>query len=199
MVADNERPCKRCQKRNIQCSSHSLDQMGSESSPEKTHKLNDFPDQPGLHVVDKENQGALIDVGMLDGVPLSEPGTTIESRAQVPVSLPDPDLWDTSFDQSFPSFFESIMVPNQDWVEGEASRNPPELSAIIPEQEDWFGSNSIFGLDFALAMDQALVPPTTDGQNPTLNDSNPDTGAISAGRPNDSARQRHSIFQNSPW
>ncbi|KAK6390264.1 hypothetical protein LTR95_019683, partial [Oleoguttula sp. CCFEE 5521] len=74
------------------------------------------------------------------------------------VPLASPDDWDAAFNSAFPAFFESIMVPNQTWVGGDDVMVPPELSAMIPEQEDWIGSASIFDVDFSLAIDKAMDP-----------------------------------------
>nr|OQO21695.1 hypothetical protein B0A51_11544 [Rachicladosporium sp. CCFEE 5018] len=114
--------------------------------------------------------------------------------------LASPDDWDAAFNSAFPAFFESIMVPNQTWVGGDDVMVPPELSAMIPEQGDWIGSSSIFDIDFSLAIDKAMDPlPAAVPMRTDEVDINGKEQQRTM-KPNESARQRHSIFlEDSPW
>ncbi|OQO10067.1 hypothetical protein B0A48_04423 [Cryoendolithus antarcticus] len=124
--------------------------------------------------------------------------STIMAASTIP--LASPDDWDAAFNSAFPAFFESIMVPNQTWVGGDDVMVPPELSAMIPEQEDWIGSSSIFDIDFSLAIDKAMDPlpaavPMHTHEVDVIGKEHQRTM-----KPNESARQRHSIFlEDSPW
>nr|OQO21250.1 hypothetical protein B0A51_12374 [Rachicladosporium sp. CCFEE 5018] len=124
--------------------------------------------------------------------------STIMAASTIP--LASPDDWDAAFNSAFPAFFESIMVPNQTWVGGDDVMVPPELSAMIPEQEDWIGSSSIFDIDFSLAIDKAMDPlPAAVPMRTDEVDTNGKEQQRTM-KPNSSARQRHSIFlEDSPW
>lgn len=115
--------------------------------------------------------------------------------------LPDAtDSWSQlDFDLSFPSFFESIMVPESNWTGAGEVQMPPDLAAIIPDYEDWTGNGDIFGFDFSTAFEQVM-----DGTNSMQSEAAVVGGAqASDGSGADtstvSARQRHHIFQKSPW
>ena len=115
--------------------------------------------------------------------------------------LTDPvDAWpQLDFDLSFPSFFESIMVPEHDWVGAGEVQMPPDLTTVIPDYEEWPGSSDIFGFDFSAAFQQAMEPSpvnneTIDSQSNALSN-----GAVVVNTSTDNARQRHDIFKKSPW
>ncbi|KAK4505149.1 hypothetical protein PRZ48_003112 [Zasmidium cellare] len=97
----------------------------------------------------------------------------------------------------FPSFFEQIMAP-----QFEASSSlamPPDIFNTMPEL-DWFSDTTDhFGLDFTPTIDNAIERqlndafPTTERQGPAEHDGASDQHI------NDSAKQRHAIFQRSLW
>jgi hypothetical protein len=115
--------------------------------------------------------------------------------------LLDPvDAWpQMDFDLSFPSFFESIMVPEHDWVGTGEVQLPPDLATVIPDYEEWPGSGDIFGFDFSSAFQQAMEPSPVNN-NEAIDDQNTLTnGAVVANSLTNNARQRHDIFKKSPW
>lgn len=115
--------------------------------------------------------------------------------------MPDAiDAWpQLDFDLSFPSFFESIMVPEANWVGAGQVQMPPDLATIIPDYEEWPGSSDIFGFDFSAAFEQAMdPPPVIDDPIDTRIDLVADSGE-GTNTSTDNARQRHDIFKRSPW
>lgn len=110
------------------------------------------------------------------------------------------DAWPhMDFDLSFPSFFESIMVPESSWVGTGEVQMPPDLANVIPDYEEWPGAGDIFGFDFSTAFEQAMdTNNNIDDIVPSANAANP-SGAAGADPSANSARQRHHIFQKSPW
>lgn len=87
------------------------------------------------------------------------------------------------------------MAP--DFVFTESYSLPPDILHLMPD-DDWLqGCPDIFGLDFAPAIDQALQSSVDNLVIPTGDDKvaavDPDATV------NDSARERHAIFQRSPW
>ena len=114
--------------------------------------------------------------------------------------LADPvDTWpQLDFDLSFPSFFESIMVPEHDWVGAGEVQLPPDLATVIPDYEEWPGSGDIFGFDFSTAFQQAMQPSPVNNE-PIEDQSTLTNGAVVANSLTNNARQRHDIFKKSPW
>lgn len=107
--------------------------------------------------------------------------------------------WQSLDFQNFPSFFESIMVPSADWAGVGEVDMPPDMSTMIPEHEDWAVTDDIFGFDFSNAFEQALDAHASAAAG--LGEQEPVKGLDSGTAPStsDNARQRHLIFQNSPW
>jgi hypothetical protein len=115
--------------------------------------------------------------------------------------MPDPiDAWSQlDFDLSFPSFFESIMVPESNWVGAGEVQMPPDLAKVIPDYEEWPGSSDIFGYDFSAAFAQAMEPPQVI-EEPVVNRNDiTSTSGERAIISTDNARLRHDIFKKSPW
>jgi len=110
------------------------------------------------------------------------------------------DAWPhMDFDLSFPSFFESIMVPESSWVGTGEVQMPPDLANVIPDYEEWPGAGDIFGFDFSTAFEQAMdTNNNIDDIVPSANAANP-RGVAGTDPSANSARQRHHIFQKSPW
>lgn len=119
------------------------------------------------------------------------------SIAPIPDAI---DAWpQLDFDLSFPSFFESIMVPEANWVGAGQVQMPPDLATIIPDYEELPGSNDIFGFDFSAAFEQAMDPPQAIN-GPIDSRTEPiANGGEGATTSTDNARQRHDIFKRSPW
>jgi hypothetical protein len=137
-----------------------------------------------------------------DVMPIATGGGSNEFQQEPMYSIPqmpDPiDAWSQlDFDLSFPSFFESIMVPESNWVGAGEVQMPPDLATVIPDYEEWPGSSDIFGYDFSAAFAQAMEPPQVVDE-PIVNRV-ASTGGEGAIIPTDNARLRHDIFKKSPW
>ena len=101
----------------------------------------------------------------------------------------------------FPSFFEHIMVPDQEFNSTSAPpQAPPDMASMMPDQ-DWLDDSDIFGASFTPTIDAAMLegflfPEFTDG-DPSDQPGAAETTAETAA-PSD-AQRRHAIFQRSPW
>jgi len=146
---------------------------------------------------DRTNDGCIVDeiLPAFDGSGAEFQLAPQEANQSI-APLTDPvDAWpQLDFDLSFPSFFESIMVPESSWVGAGEVQMPPDLAGVIPDYEEWPGTGDIFGFDFSTAFEQAMD---------TTNNTDDTTAPVDAANPTDpstnSARQRHHIFQKSPW
>jgi hypothetical protein len=247
----NERPCKRCQKRGIACSSESLEQLSmggpvdsvliptSSSSIQLAHAGEDptaistnpaesnFIPTPSsslqLAHARESTAAASINPSESDLIPTSSSSLQMaharENNTAVSIDINETmteyppeamysiapladsvDAWpQMDFDLSFPSFFESIMVPEHDWVGAGEVQLPPDLATVIPDYEEWPGSGDIFGFDFSAAFQQAMQPSPVN-HNEAIDDRNTITnGAVVANSLTNNARQRHDIFKKSPW
>lgn len=109
----------------------------------------------------------------------------------------DWETWD--FDQRFPSFFESIMVPSCDWAGLGEVQMPPDMSTVITDNEEWPLAGDIFGIDFSSAFDPTMDVPTADNEAPSTTKAPHTSDGPAVSAPADGARQRHSVYQKSPW
>lgn len=91
------------------------------------------------------------------------------------------------------------MVPESSWVGAGEVQMPPDLAGVIPDYEEWHGAGDIFGFDFSTAFEQVMdTNNNIDGNMASTIESNPSGVAVTDQSAN-SARQRHHIFQKSPW
>jgi hypothetical protein len=84
-------------------------------------------------------------------------------------------------------------------MDPDPTQPPPTLTTWMPESE-WFGAVDLFGNEFAPTINQTLEdqqvlnnffsPPFPNGSDAEVSESVP---------PDDGARRRHAIFQQSPW
>lgn len=181
---DNDRPCKRCQKKGLECVTKS-----SDSSP--------FPaaadgEQPPQNFEASAQQDGSDDFG--NGVPVYLDETNTDAQALL-------DLYNTTgySQHTIPAFFEQIMVPEPDFMGIDFLQPPPDLAAWMPEV-DWLSSGDIFGNDFTPAIDQMLeaqvsqeVPQSSEIQSLNVTDTSHDK------IDNNSARRRHAAFKQSAW
>lgn len=248
----NERPCKRCQKRGIACSSESLEQLtvgglagsvpvitppssiqlaqAGENTATVSNSMADSNLIPtpssSIQQAHARESNTAASVNPTEGNVLPNSSSSLqmaqagenttavsidanETMSDYPppedmysiAPLADPiDAWpQLDFDLSFPSFFESIMVPEHDWVGAGEVQLPPDLATVIPDYEEWPGSGDIFGFDFSNAFQQAMQPSPINNNEP-IDDQNALTnGAVVANPLTNNARQRHDIFKKSPW
>jgi hypothetical protein len=202
-LSGNVRPCKRCEKRGIPCSSDSLEQVSF--SVDRIEDGNSASSQPLQTVPSNADQTAET-YSIEEIMPAFEGGGTdllVPPQGQSIAPLTNAvESWpQLGFDLSMPSFFESIMVP--DWIGAGDVQMPPDLdlTGVTPDYEEWSGTGDIFGFDFSTAFEQAMDT-TTNVDGPTAPNGDDATnleGASGTDPPANSARQRHHIFQKSPW
>ena len=94
-----------------------------------------------------------------------------------------------------PSFFEQIMVPIEADPSALSTQQPPDISMLIPDHDDWFTTFDMFDSDFGIAIDlamdgQADAVPTAQGLFEARN------AELATDKAVDSA-QRHAILQRS--
>ena len=195
MKCDDARPCERCRKRGLDCT----------SEPTHSHENLDFEalsaaqlgDTSGF-TVNKAQDGGDIgpDVSGFQNAKNSSFPTN-RSHSQ---SVADWDVLPQSRQEchdplSLPSFFEQIMVP----IEGDScvlsTQQPPDISMLIPDHDDWLTNFDMFDSEFGIAIDlaidgQANPAPTAHGLFEARNVETASNGAF------DSA-QRHAILQRS--
>jgi hypothetical protein len=218
----NERPCKRCQKRGIACSSESLEQL-SMGGPVDSVPISTSSSSIQLVRAGEDATAVSTDPAESNFIPTPSSSLQLaharENNTAVSIDINETmteyppeamysiapladsvDAWpQMDFDLSFPSFFESIMVPEHDWVGAGEVQLPPDLATVIPDYEEWPGSGDIFGFDFSAAFQQAMQPSPVN-HNEAIDDRNTITnGAVVANSLTNNARQRHDIFKKSPW
>lgn len=182
---DNERPCRRCQKKGLECATKS-----SESSPYPTAVEGE---QPSL-VFSVPQEGDLNQFGdnlQMGDVYLDESNTDAQALL---------DLYNTTgYNQhTIPAFFEQIMVPAPDFMGIDYLQPPPDLTAWMPEM-DWLGAGDIFGNDFTPAIDQMLGAQVLQHGNLNSAQPSPRTETSHEKIDSDSARRRHAAFKQSAW
>jgi hypothetical protein len=202
----NVRPCKRCEKRGIPCSSESLDQVTfsvdriEDGNPVSSQPVQSVPSNADriAEVYNVEEIMPAFDGGSTDLHLLAPPQDTGESIAP---STDAVDAWpQLEFDLTIPSFFESIMVPETNWVGAGEVQMPPDLSGVTSDYEEWSGTGDIFGFDFSTAFEQAMDTTTNIDGGVAPNDATINLEGAAVPDPSaNSARQRHHIFQKSPW
>ncbi|GIZ45515.1 hypothetical protein CKM354_000867700 [Cercospora kikuchii] len=101
---------------------------------------------------------------------------------------------------TFPTFFDQIMAP--DFVASDSMNLPLDIFNHMPEQ-DWLSDNmDIFGVDFTPTIDEAFeitnLMPMPQEQNETSSNAQQENVTQDQAAAN-SARQRHALFQRSPW
>jgi len=184
---DNERPCKRCQKKGFTCLTKS-----SDSSP--------FPqilsaDQQQVYPRSTEpqnNPDQFVNGLQVDEVYLDEQNADAQALL---------DLYNTTgYNQhTIPAFFEQIMVPAPDFMGADYMQAPPDLMAWMPEV-DWLGQVDIFGNDFTPVIDQMLEAQVLQDvtlpleKQPAGNKDSPHEKIDS-----NSAKRRHAAFKQSAW
>ena len=200
-LSGNVRPCKRCEKRGIPCSSDSLEQVTF--SVDRTENESLVSSQPLQTAPSNADQTAEA-YNVEENMPAFDAGgaNLLDSSQSIAPLADTIDAWPhLGFDLSMPSFFESIMVP--DWVGAGEVQMPPDLdlTGVTPDYEEWSGTGDIFGFDFSTAFEQAMDTSTNvDGTTaPNADDTTNLEGASGTDPPANSARQRHHIFQKSPW
>jgi hypothetical protein len=192
---DNTRPCRRCQKKNLVCTTKTTTRPDDvdffddqdQSTAGATSPCNQNVSQTASH----QEQHAGLTTG----------GNTLDD--DVPIAQELLNLYhDTSTAQhnAIPSFFDQIMVPEPDFLELGYAQPPLDFSKWMPEV-DWFDNVDIFGSDFVPAIDETFA--TRNLELDVTNTSQaPHAGANGAtGRNNsdESVRRRHAVFRQAQW
>lgn len=205
-ILGNVRPCKRCEKRGIPCSSDSLDQVTfNVDRVEDGSSVTNQPIQTAPSNADQTAEAYNVEEYMpvFDGgdanilEPSQEPSQNIAPLTDAAGAWPQM----VDFDLSMPSFFESIMVPETSWVGAGDIQMPPDLdlTGVTSDYEEWSGAGDIFGFDFSTAFEQAMDTTNNIDETTAPNDATNPDGAAGNDPSANSARQRHHIFQKSPW
>jgi hypothetical protein len=207
-ISGNVRPCKRCEKRGIPCSSDSLDQVTfNVDRVEDRNSVSSQPLQSAPSNVDQTAEAYNVEEYMPafnggDANSLEPPQEPNRSAMVAPLT-DAVDAWPqmVDFDLSMPSFFESIMVPETSWVGAGGIQMPPDLdlTGVTSDYEEWSGAGDIFGFDFSTAFEQAMDTTINIDETTAPNDAANSDGAAGIDPSANSARQRHHIFQRSPW
>lgn len=201
---DNDRPCQRCHERNVECLNETrgspvipTEESGSSQPGDLTSQSLHLIRPSTLSMVSTEER-----VHNRDQSRDVETEETMRFNASIsgPAQPDDRNGWESNLIDSmlpFPPFFEQIMAP--DFVVSQSYSMPPDIFNLMPD-EDWFlDCPDIFGHDFTPTIDQAWQSNVnefalrTEGKESSGVDNVPRTTV------NDSARERHAIFQRSPW
>lgn len=199
LLSGNERPCKRCHKRGIPCLSDSLSQVSHGGLAEDNNATQIIPIEPLENDASAPADAGSVNESIQAPVGMNTNYTQEQMYSIAPLTEPVEAWPQLDFDHSFPSFFESIMVPESNWVGAGEVQMPPDLATVIPDYEEWPGSSDIFGFDFSAAFEQAMDPSqaidiAVENQGEALASGGGITDAST-----DTARQRHAIFKRSQW
>ncbi|KAH6099556.1 hypothetical protein HBI69_229430 [Parastagonospora nodorum] len=180
---DNCRPCQRCLKRNLECTTRMHDaQDGSVTAPSpRVEQVLEHPTTQGGTQTD----------------PIYPVNTFMDvSPAHQGIS----DIYQNALHQphAFSNFFEQIMVDHGDFLAMDYLQPPPDLTTWLPEA-DWFTEVDLFGADFVPAIDDTFNAPRLD----SCADATPPAGTITdearGTNSGDAVKRRHAVFRRSPW
>jgi hypothetical protein len=195
LKCDEGRPCGRCRKRGIDCP---LEPSDSHDNLElEALSAAQIDDTSGLTIDEARDDR---NVGPDVSGPQHVTSSSFPSNRSYSQPVADWDILPQEIQEShdsllLPSFFEQIMVPIESGACVLPTQQPPNISMLIPDHDDWLTSFDIFDSDFGLAIDLAM-----DGQ---ANSSSTTQGPFEARNVEtasnevvDSA-QRHAILQRS--
>lgn len=186
---DNSRPCKRCQKKCIECTTRTTSRSETLAADESGQSIEDFaPSAEHQQSLDESNQEG----PQLDEAIENTTFHTIPENTDL-LSLyqhPNHNI------HNVPNFFEQIMVMEPDFLSMEYLQPPPNLSSWLPEV-DWLGEINIFDNDFAPAIDETLQTPYIDGES--VGTAATPQEAERANNSGEAVKRRHAVFKQSPW
>jgi hypothetical protein len=180
---DNGRPCKRCQKKNLQCLTQSPRPSQAPVPGGTENLLSGFP---------YVSESPYANNSQLDDLRLQEQGSAAQALL---------DLYNTTdyCQQNIPAFFDQIMVSGSDYMSLEYMQPPPDLTAWMPDVE-WPGQYDIFGHDFTPTVDQMFETQTILDVHVQSTSKDPQTREVYNERvDSSSAKRRHAVFKQSPW
>ena len=194
LKCDNARPCKRCKERGVSCHTHSLSQRQTRAEAAERTLHGD-----GLRRGISES-GA----GQPQSISRTVETHILPTDDLMPVPeanlFSDAEAWPTAaFDANafdFPSFFEHIMDPDSNLDIHESVQFPPELSSLMPNR-DWYSESDVFGIEFTPILDEAMGAIAYDFTSSSI--AEPTDASGDNGDANQTASQRHLIYQQSPW
>lgn len=191
---DNGRPCKRCEKKGLACSTRSSD---TTPLPQATTNEVQFPQI--FATEEPRGDAAQFETDIsANNVYLEEPNANAQALL---------DLYNaTGYSQhAIPAFFEQIMVPAPDFMGADYMQPPPDLMAWMPEV-DWLEQVDIFGTDFTPAVDQMLdshvsqdVALSSPAQTTQTTQLPRNTSHSHEKIDVNSAKRRHAVFKQSAW
>jgi hypothetical protein len=188
---DNSRPCRRCQKKAIACTTRTTSRADSLNFCDVQDLPTTTPcEQSTVHVLAPHEQPpdlAIPSNNLGDDVPIAQELLNLYN--------------DTSNQQqAFPNFFEQIMVSEPDFLGVEYSQPPPDFTNWMPEI-DWLDNVDIFGSDFAPAIEETLeTPPVEPDSMSVIGAQQTSTKLMTGGGNNGEAiKRRHAIFKQAQW
>lgn len=205
---DNGRPCQRCQKKSIDCSTKPIPAVPEKETPvSESRGVNmdlaySRTTNPSLNIQEEQTRMATPIVQSSPVNPVA-PDKNMESQNVHPSSLlqSEPyevhDLYSDSINPAtgFPSFFDQIMGSDFD-LSTRSMELPPNISTYFPDQ-DWLGDNDIFGVDFTPTMNEILNDDTWKSRVIPNEATPPESTSFTTRR--GSLQKPHTIMQRSPW
>lgn len=181
---DNVRPCRRCQKKSIVCSTRTTSRAHSLGFCEIQGPITptDFLAQPG-QVPDSD----VANNHFGDEAPIAQELLNLYHDAN-------------NQQQAFPNFFDYIMVSETDFLGVEYPQPPPDFTKWMPEM-DWLENVDIFGSDFAPAIEETLETPPVEPDSLSVSGAPQATTSSrpSGGNSGEAMRKRHAIFKQAQW
>ncbi|KAJ5300346.1 uncharacterized protein N7443_005348 [Penicillium atrosanguineum] len=200
LSCDNERPCKRCRGKHIRCVSQAA-KTSRRTSDRRTSSISSHP----------PNLNGQISSGLFAGTPdsaLSDynmpPGSVSYSGSahdpyesnlthelSLDTFLPRGNLQTYAALNSFPAFFEQVMLPGLESKDVFQETQQPRVFDFMHDTDFALTDNDLFGTEFIPDLDKILdtmgpVPELEDQQQSPQDDQ-------------DSARRRAAAFQRSLW
>ncbi|KAJ5890387.1 uncharacterized protein N7473_006615 [Penicillium subrubescens] len=204
LSCDNERPCKRCNSKQIQCVPRSKGVRRSSERLSYPMSLPPYSPQVGSQPPD---------LSTLTATPESGPSEYSVPPASESFSQNPHELYDSSIAPAgemaleafiphrnvqsysplngFPAFFEQVMLPGLDADDATHNTQQPRVFDFMQDTDFTFSDTDIFGTDFIPDLDKALDVPMAfsgfdDPQHPSLDDQ-------------ESASRRAAAFGRSVW
>ncbi|KAJ6104019.1 hypothetical protein N7523_010339 [Penicillium sp. IBT 18751x] len=202
LSCDNERPCKRCRGKQMQCVSQTT-RTSRQTSNRISHPSSISPHTP--------NPNSQMSNGLFAGTPNSALSNYNMPPGPVSYSGSAQDSYDSNLAHdisldtflpqghsqaytplnSFPAFFEQVMLPGLESEDVFQETQQPRVFDFMHDTEFAMSDNDLFGTEFIPDLDRIL---DTMGPFPELEDQQQ-----SPHDDQDSARRRAAAFQRSLW
>lgn len=186
---DNSRPCKRCQKKSLLCTT--IESKSRFSAPLSDSHEATFRSDP------EQFQARSDAPNSVDEMQLDQRIVTTDQSMDTHIlqeAFENQSSVRGAFD--IPPFFEHIMVSEPDWMSGSYIQPPADLAAWL-QDNDWFDNGDLFATDFPIidqTFEATYTPATAEAHG---------IGAVDPASTKEheaeDARRRHVAFQQSPW